>query len=50
MMARKTHVGIEYWEFHLVTPPKCQNLPYSIPKTVHVKFRATLGSMLTTLW
>jgi hypothetical protein len=27
--------------FHLVTPPKCQKLPSSIPKTAHVKFRAT---------
>jgi hypothetical protein len=50
MMARKVHVCIENWEFHLVTPPKCQKLPSSIPKTAHVKFRATSGSLSTTLW
>jgi hypothetical protein len=27
---------------HLVTPPKCQKLPSSIPKTAHVKFRGNL--------
>jgi hypothetical protein len=44
MMARKVHVYFKNWEYHLVTPPKCQKLPSSIPKTAHVKFRAT------TLW
>jgi hypothetical protein len=39
-MARKVHVCIKNWEFYLVTPPKCQKLPSSIPKTAHVKFRA----------
>jgi hypothetical protein len=24
VMARKVHVCIKNWEFHLVTPPKCQ--------------------------
>jgi hypothetical protein len=38
------------WEFHLVTPPKCQKLSSSIPKTAHVKFRATSGTLSTTLW
>jgi hypothetical protein len=41
---------LRYWEFHLATPPKCQILPSSIPKTAHVKFRATSGSLSTTLW
>jgi hypothetical protein len=50
MMARKVHVGIKKWEFHLVTPPKCQKLPSSIPKTAHVKFRTTSSSLSTTLW
>jgi hypothetical protein len=50
MMARKVHVRIKNWEFHLVTPPKCQKLPSSIPKTAHVKFWATSGSLPTTLW
>jgi hypothetical protein len=50
MMARKIHVCIENWEFHLATPPKCQKLSSLIPKTVHVKFRATPGSLSTTLW
>jgi hypothetical protein len=49
MMARKVDVCIENWEFHLVTPPKCQKLPSSITKTAHVKFQATLGSLPTTL-
>jgi hypothetical protein len=49
MMARKVHVCIKNWEF-LATPPKCQKLPSSIPKTTHVKFRATSGSLSTTLW
>jgi len=35
MMARKIHVRIEIWEFNLVTPPKCQKLSSSIPKTAH---------------
>jgi hypothetical protein len=33
-----------------VTLTKCQILPPSIPKTAHVKFRATSGSLSTTLW
>jgi hypothetical protein len=33
-----------------VTPPKCQKLPSSIPKTAHVKFRETSSSLSTTLW
>jgi hypothetical protein len=33
-----------------VTPLKCQKLPSSIPKTAHVKFRATSSSLSTTLW
>jgi hypothetical protein len=49
MMARKVHVCIKNWKFHLVTPPKCLKLPSSIPKTAHVKFRATSGSLSTTL-
>ena len=36
MMARIVHVYFKIWEFHLVTPPKCQKLPSSIPKTAHV--------------
>ena len=48
MMARKVHVCIKIWDFHLVTPPKCQTLPSFITKTAHVKFRATLGSLSTT--
>jgi hypothetical protein len=50
IMARKVHVYFENWEFHLVTPPKCQKLPSSIPKTAHVKFRATSSSLSATLW
>jgi hypothetical protein len=50
MMVRKVHVYFKNWEFHLVTLPKCQKLPSSIPKTVHVKFRATSSSLSTTLW
>jgi hypothetical protein len=50
MMARKVHVYFKIWEFHLVTPPKCQKLPSSIPKTAHVKFRSTSNSLSTTLW
>jgi hypothetical protein len=49
MMARKVHVCINNWDFHLVTPPKCQKLPSSITKTAHVKFRATSSSLPTTL-
>jgi hypothetical protein len=49
MMARKVRVCIKNWEFHLVTPPKCQKLPSSIPKADHVKFRATLDLLSTTL-
>jgi hypothetical protein len=47
MMARKNHVCRE---FHVVTPPKCQKLPSSIPKAAHVKLWATSGSLSTTLW
>jgi hypothetical protein len=50
MMATKVHVCFKNWEFHLVTPPKCQKLPSSVPKIAHVKFRATSGSLSTTLW
>jgi hypothetical protein len=50
MMARKIHVCIKNWGFHLVTPPKRQKLPSSILKTAHVKFWATSGSLSTTLW
>jgi hypothetical protein len=50
MMARKVHVYIKNWEFHLVTPPKCQELSSSIPKTAHVKFRVTSHSLPTALW
>ena len=50
MMARKVHVCIMNWEFHPMTPPKCQKLPSSIPTTAHVKFRATSSSLSTTLW
>jgi hypothetical protein len=50
MMARKVHVCMKDWDFHLVTPPKCQKLPSPIPKTAHVKFQATSGSLPTTLW
>jgi hypothetical protein len=50
MMARKVHVCIKNWEFHLLTPPKCQKLPSSIPKTAHVNFRATSCSLSITLW
>jgi hypothetical protein len=50
MMARKVHVFIKNSEFHLVTPPRCQKLSSSIPKTAHVKFRTTSGSLSTTLW
>jgi len=50
MMARKVHVYLKNWEFLLVTPPKCQKLPSYIPKTAHVKFRATSSSLPTTLW
>jgi hypothetical protein len=50
MMARKVHVYLKNWEFHLVTPPKCQKLPSSIPTAAHVKFRATSSSLSTTLW
>jgi hypothetical protein len=50
MMARKVHLCIKNWEFHLATPPKYQKLSSSIPKIAHVKFRATLGSLSTTLW
>ena len=50
MAARKVHVCIKNWEFHLVALPKRQKLPSSITKTVHVKFRATSGSLPTTLW
>ena len=39
---------LKNWDFHLVTPPKCQKSPSSIPKTAHVKFRATSGSVPTT--
>jgi hypothetical protein len=46
----KVHVCIKNWEFHLVTPPRCQKLPSSITKTTHVKFWATSGSLPTTLW
>ena len=49
MMARKVHVCIKNWEFHLVTPPKCQKLPSSITKATHVKFRATSNSLPSTL-
>jgi len=49
-MARKVHVCIKNWEFHLKTPPKCQKLPSSIPKTAHVMFWATSSSLSTTLW
>ena len=50
MMARKVHICIKDWEFHLMTPPKCQKLPSSILKTAPVKFQATSGSLSTTLW
>jgi hypothetical protein len=50
MMARKVHVCIANWELYLVTPPKCQKLPSSIPTTAHVKLRATSSSLSTTLW
>ena len=50
MAARKFHVCIKNWEFHLVALLKRQKLPSSITKTVHVKFRATSGSLPTTLW
>jgi hypothetical protein len=49
MMARKVHICIKIWDFHLVAPPKCQQLPSSIPNTAHVKFRAT-SSAMSTLW
>jgi hypothetical protein len=47
MMARKVHVCIKIWEYHLVTSPNCQKLSSSIPKTAHVKFQATSGSLST---
>jgi hypothetical protein len=49
-MARKVHVCIKIWELHLVAPPKCLKLVSTIPKTAHVKFQATSGSLSTTLW
>jgi hypothetical protein len=33
MMARKVHVYLKNWEFHRVTPPKCQKF-ITISKTI----------------
>jgi hypothetical protein len=50
MMARKIDVCIENWEFQSSDTSEIQKLPSSITKTAHVKFRATSGSLPTTLW
>jgi hypothetical protein len=49
MMARKVHTCL-YRNLGVPSSDTCQKLPSSIPKTAHVKFRATSGSLSTTLW